>query len=239
MLLSIIVIALIKCPNIPKENNSSTWKNVEISEQKHFANCMAKKFDLSEIVTGADYVFSGTVINQSEYEVEWKDENNEKWGPFSNSVIEVEINKEYYGESPVGDKTIKVYYPYSMSTLFDKSFCIENNNEYIFITRLLDEEFVKEREKNNPYDKYDQEKYADVYISNTDSNILVVEDDTVFLNKEFFLDEIGNECKIKKTSKSVTISEGESDWYIAIDKPKFDKKFLKLFKQQKNKSDNS
>lgn len=216
--------------------NASIWKKVKIKNEVYIANGSISPFDLEKIITESDYVFSGTVINREEYEVDWTDENGEYWGPFPSSLIEVKVNKEYYGKSPVEGDVIKVYYPYSFSMAFNNSFLIEDNSEYVFITRALDEDFVKQKEINNPDDRFEQEKYADVYISDTYSNLMAIEDDIVFMCNEFFSDNkavmskvLSDELNCDKIISSQSI---ENEWLIALDKADFNKAFLDLFNNQ-------
>lgn len=224
--------------------NTSVWKKTEIKDEAYIANGSIEKFDLNETITESDYVFSGTVINREEYEVKWTDENGEDWGPFPSSIIEVKVNKEYYGTSPIKGNVIKVYYPYSFSTIFKNSFLIEDNSDYVFITRVLDEEFVKQKENNNPEDKFEQEKYADVYITNTYSNLLVIENDTVFMYNEFFSEnkDIMNKTISKElavTDKTISSDDNENDWFIALDETDFNKAFSDLFKSQEELTNTS
>lgn len=217
--------------------NTSVWKKTEIKNKAYIANASMEKFDLKQTITESDYVFSGTVINREEFEVEWTDENGEEWGPFPSSIIEVKVNKEYYGTSPVKGNVIKVYYTYSFSTIFKDSFLIEDNNDYVFITRALDEEFVKQKENNNPEDKFEQEKYADVYISNTYSNLMAIENDTVYIYNEFFSEnkDVMNKTIAKElaiTDKVVSYDTIENEWFIALNLTDFNKAFSDLFKSQ-------
>lgn len=57
------------------------------------------------MISEADYVFSGTVVDRKEYKVQWNDEDGEIWGPYPSSIIKVKVNEEYYGKSPTaGDR---------------------------------------------------------------------------------------------------------------------------------------
>ncbi len=221
---------------------ASVWKEVSINDEMYVASASLENFDLKETITESDYVFSGTVVNREEYEVEWVDDNGEQWGPFPSSVIEVKINKEYYGTSPVKDDIIRVYYPYSFSVAFKGSFLIKDNSEYVFVTRALDEKFVEQREKENPDDKFEQEKYADVYISNAYYSLLPVDNEMVFMNHDYFG---WNEDVMKKTESSeyaqtdkVTSSEViENGWVIALNENDFDNSFSELFENQEELPD--
>lgn len=61
-----------------------------------------KPFELNRVVDETDLIFIGKVIGLSEYDVQWKDENGESWGPYRNAVIEVKINDVYYGNTDTG-----------------------------------------------------------------------------------------------------------------------------------------
>ena len=119
------------------EDLMSTWKEFSIKDGASYAYSNINNFDLKKTITDADYVFSGTVVSRKEYQVEWIDDS-ETWGPFPNSVIEVRVNKEYNEKSPVNGDIVKVYYPYSLSTVFGGSFLIKDDGEYVFVTRALD-----------------------------------------------------------------------------------------------------
>ena len=107
-------------------SGKTSWKEVPIHEGEYRANALLVEFDLRKIMQSADYIFCGTVINRREFEVEWEDENGERRGPFPSSVLEVKINKEYCGKSPIYGDKILVYYPQSLSTVYEGSFPIQD-----------------------------------------------------------------------------------------------------------------
>lgn len=219
-----------------KNVNAASWKEIPIKDEKMLAHSYASEFDLKKTITDADYVFEGTVVSRKEYEVDWVDDNGEQWGPFPSSVIEVKINKEYYGKSPVEDDIIRVYYPYSLSTVFNGSVIIEDEGEYVFITRALDEEFVKQRRKEVPEDKFEQEKYADVYISSPSYSLMPIDDGMVFMYHDYFewdnriMKKVESDVSIKtnKVSSSDLVDTG---WFIALNEKDFDKSFSQLFER--------
>lgn len=192
------------------------------------------EFDPQKIVTDTDYVFSGTVIDRHEYEVEWIDEDGELWGPFQKSVIEVKVNKEYFGTSPSGTNVLRIYYPYSLSMTFENSFLMQDDGEYVFITRALDEEFVQYRNTYSPHDRYRQENHADVYISDPCFDIMPIEDDAVIMYQDYFswdsdISNLTYSDNLPETNKISSSASAEQGFYIAVDRENFDVVFPQLF----------
>lgn len=164
-----------------EEQKGTTWTKIEHSE-KTYAECSEKEaFNLEEKLDKADYIFKGTITNCDEYDVEWQDENGEQWGPYTRSIITANISEDYYGESPVSGDSIKIYYPYSISTEFENGFDITEGKEYIFVTQALDSEFIENRNSQNPYDKFEQEKYADVFISDSGYDLMAIDNENIVL----------------------------------------------------------
>lgn len=216
------------------EKNKTVWTEVPIKEGFCQILPIYSEFNLNRVITEADYVFSGTVINRKEYEVQWLDDEGNQWGPYPSSVIEVKINKEYNGDSPVDGDTIRIYYPQSLSAIIENSFQINDNCEYVFVTRILDEEFVENKLSEAPDDKFEQEKHADVYISNSRDNIMPVDGDTVAVYYEYF--SWNNESINKSISnKSIASDEMsspeliESESFLEFDRTDFDNMFSDLF----------
>ncbi len=217
------------------DHQNTVWKEVPIEDGKYISNTIKNKFDLKNIVTNAEYVFRGTVVNKQEFEVSWNDDNGENWGPFPSSIIEVKINETYSGESPVDTDTIKVYYPNSLSVKPESSFNIVSNNEYIFVSKLLDEEFVKYKNENAPYDKFKQEDYADVYIEDTSYNILPIKNENVYFNANYFS---WDKDLLKQTDENITtkkeiaeLGDLDNGWCISCKTNKFNKYFKKMLKE--------
>lgn len=216
--------------------SAASWKEVPIEEGKYEAQGSMQEYDLKKIINEADYVFSGNIVDRKEYEVEWTDENGELRGPFSKSVIEVKINNEYYGESPVSGDSIRVYYPYSLSMDFKGSFAMEEGKEYIFVAKAFDEEFIERRKRETPDSKYEQEKYADVYISDACYDLLPVEDGNVYMYHDYFYwnDEVMDQVKSEEVVATEDVVEPdliESGWFIALDEQNFENAFLQLFEK--------
>ena len=72
-------------------NNKSTtiWQESEISKLTKQVSTSYKPFELNRVVDETDLIFIGKVIGLSEYDVQWKDENGESWGPYRNAVIPI------------------------------------------------------------------------------------------------------------------------------------------------------
>lgn len=219
--------------------DTSYWKEIPIQEGTSFARCNGSiEFDLKETIMEADYIFSGIIVNRKEYEVEWTDANGQQWGPFPSSVIEAKITHEYYGKSQGKSDIIKIYYPYSLSTVFAGSFLLKEKEEYVFVTQALDEEFVEKRSKNAPNDKFQQEKHADVYISHPSYSIMSINNGTIFMHNKYFSwnKEVMSQIKTGKSVTLDTMSSPElikNGWFIALDRKKFDKAFMKLLEEPK------
>ena len=162
------------------------WNEVNNTNNKSYAYCCGERqFDAKKIATDIDYAFSGTIKNYKEYEVEWTDENGEKWGPFPSTVLEVDVNKEYYGKNHTDKKRLRVYYPYYLSTVFDGSLTLNKNKEYVFLSKNFDKKFLTERKEKSPEDHFEQEKYADVYISDICYDVMDIEKSKILLHNQY------------------------------------------------------
>jgi hypothetical protein len=233
---------LISCSN--KSNDSSNKSSTTLWIEKPMeaveagqvtANATLLPFDLKKVITEADYVFQGTIVNRKEFAVSWNDTNGEAWGPFVSSVIEVKVKKEFYGTSPVSGGTIRVSYPFSLSDVFENSVYLKDNGEYIFISKALDKEYVDYVKKYAPDDKFESEKYADVYIGNSWDRVFPIEQGKVICYNEYFS---YNDTLTKSivpyqeitTDKLATPQLLESGYFIAFNESNFEKAFTELFK---------
>jgi hypothetical protein len=216
------------------ENDSaetSTWTEIPVNDDAYNRVDHAKEaFDLRKVITDADYVFSGKIIDIKEYNVQWRDDKGELWGPFPSCVLEVMVTKEYYGESPVTGNILKIYYPYSSMNVFGDSAIIKKECDYVFISEAFDNEFLANK---SPDDKFGQEKHADMYISDAYYRLLPIENEMVFAFCEFFN---YNEEVMKQTlpvgsmtTDQIGLLPTVSDQYIALSIENFDKAFSKLF----------
>lgn len=221
---------------VNEEKKVATWKEVPIKNGISFSRCSGiEQFDLKNNIKNSDYIFSGEVVSTKEYEVEWTDNHGEKWGPFPSSIIEVKIKDEYYGASSIKGNTIKVYYPYSLSTVFDGSFVIRDRMEYIFVTQNLDNEFKESKKKLAPDDNFQQEKHADVYISDSCYDIMAIEHNKVILHNDYFIWNKNAMNKVKKkyfVQKDIIFSNDliENGWFVVLSKEDFDKEFSNMIK---------
>lgn len=215
-----------------EEQKGTTWTKVE-NPTKTYVNCLQKQdFDLDEQTQNADYVFKGFITNCEEFEVQWQDETGQQWGPYPSSIITVKINEEYAGESPVSGESIKVYYPYSVSMEFSNAFKLLENHEYIFVTQALDNEFIEQRNKENPDDKFEQEKYADVYISDTGYDVMAVENNQISMYKSYFDNQnIIDEQEELSISDDVTPEKElyAKNEFLVLDETSVIEKLYKLF----------
>lgn len=212
----------------------SVWTEVPIVDGRYVGTDPAGEFDPKKIVTEADYVFSGTVLSRHTYAVEWTDENGEPWGPFQKSVIEVKVDKEYFGTSPSGTDRVKIYYPFSLSMTADNFFRIQDGGEYVFITKALDEEFVRYRNTHSPHDRHGQENHADVYISDACFEVMPIEAGSVILYHEYFswdADVAGQvqSGNLPETDKIVSDALARQGYFAAMDAEIFDAVFPGLF----------
>lgn len=253
-LMSVFTVAMTYCVigNNNKETDKSQvancetksiWTEIEPMEKSYVSCVEDKDMDIRENLEETDYVFRGKIKDCKDYEIEWTDEKGEKWGPFNKSVLSVEIIEDYYGESPVSGNSINVYYPYSSTMEFSNSFVIGEDKEYVFVTKALDDEFIKNRNENNKDDKFEQEKYADVYISNAEYDLMVVEGDKVAVQNDYFIwddnamgqtestDSISKDLVTDNefTDEESDVSNDENnDWFIVLDKDYFKDAFCKI-----------
>lgn len=213
------------------QRGNSTWKEVPIKEGVYSASNTFSIFDLKKTITNADYVFSGTVVSRKEYEVFWTDKEGKSWGPYSSSIIEVKVDHEYYGKSPVKGNIIKIHYANSLSIVFEKSVRIDDQGEYVFVTRALDDKYVERRKKETPDDGSEPEKYADVYIPSPYYSLLPIDKGTVFMYHQYFSWNNDVMKKVKSNVETDKISSGaiKNGMFIALDKEDFDDAFNQLF----------
>lgn len=173
-----------------------------------------KPFELNRVVDETDLIFIGKVIGLSEYDVQWKDENGESWGPYRNAVIEVKINDVYYGNTD--KETIKIYYTQSLSTLYTGAFLIKQDQEYIFLANNFDEDYY-EMKASNPHDRFEQEKYADIYITNSRDAIMPVINNIVSVYNGYFN---SNEVALEKALSKENVLDNipdeiqKANWFL-------------------------
>lgn len=220
------------------ENGDSLWTEVPMNNKMTKMSASSEEFYLDEIVNDYDYVFSGTVVGMKEYSIRWIDEKGEQWGPFPGTILDVKVNSEYVGKSSVAGEIVKIYHPYSLSTKVDGSVLIKENGEYVFITKTIDEDYIKNRDENSPEDNFQIEKYADLCLMNTEYFLMPVENDVVFVNCNYIEDDESVMKKILspdsvKTDKLESPELLESGYYLALKKSIFKKAIIDLFDDSK------
>ena len=204
--------------NVTVNDINTTWEEVEPSKLTKQVSETYKPFELENVINETDLVFKGTVIGSNEYDVQWIDENGENWGPYRNSIIEVEVNDVYYGQTDK-DK-IKIYYPKSISTLYTGAFLIRDGQEYIFIANVFDEDFYAKK-ANNPDDRFEQDKYSDVYITNSRDAVMPVINGTVSVFNGYFSND--EAALAKAISKEEVINDipteaNKANWFLYFGK---------------------
>lgn len=175
--------------------------------------------------------FRGIITDMKEYQVSWIDENGESWGPFSRSILEVEV----IGKSPTDKNTVRVLYSRSVSSLEKDSVAIEKGGECVFVNCwLIDEKYNNyNREHNEIQYKYDiSSQYADVIMGGAWCSLFPVENDIVYAYHGYF---DGNEEAMKiaaadapAATKLTAADAVESGDFIALDNAKFDDMFSKI-----------
>jgi len=209
---------------------NSTWKEIPINEGALVSTAIFRDFDLRDTITTADYVFSGTIISRKEYVISWVDKYGELHGSIKKAILEVKINHTYHGKSPVKGNIIKVLYPDSLSIAYKGVALAKDQGEYVFVTWVLDENYVKLREKESPLDGTEVEKYADVYMGTPRYTLLPIEKGNVLAYKGYFDWNKDIMSKAKPSVKTDKISYGQSDpLFVALDKKDFDTAFVQLF----------
>ncbi|MCL2018960.1 MAG: hypothetical protein FWG70_04295 [Oscillospiraceae bacterium] len=230
---------------------AATWKEVPIKDATDVRTKVSSSrafFDLRSLIKGENsgdgyifntFVFSGTIINLKEFQISWTDDEGEEWGPFSRSIIEVRVDKEYNGKTPVEGDVIRVLYPFSLSWDFDNSVRIKENGKYVFANCwVLDETYSHYNEKYNPVAVNDgSADYADVIMGSAWNSLLPIEDERVIFYHGYF--EHDEEAKLKflhhdsfKTDMLTSDSSLETGDYTMMNIKDFENEFSKLFEKQ-------
>lgn len=215
-------------------------KEVAIPENRTVeASSSRAPFDLNAIMTGKNSEgfsfntcsFRGKITDMREFELSWTDEKGEEWGPFSRSILEVEV----IGKSPVQTETVRVLYPRSLSSLEKDSVAIEKGGEYVFVNCwLIDARYNDYNKEHNEIQyKYDTStQYADVIMGGAWCSLFPVENNVVYAYHGYF-DGNAEAQKIAATnastiSKLTSADAVENGDYIALDNTKFDDMFSKF-----------
>ena len=194
------------------------------------------KNQMSEDGLGAKYFFSGTVISVTNFEDSWIDDNGEPWGPFSRTLVEVKITKEYYGNTLVENDTIKILFthrilsaplivdPLVPTIRYAEPFYMKVGSEYVFLSRLIDEKFIENRV---PESKSYPEKYADTIIYDLGYNVFPVENENVLVYSEYFKND--KEVMKKTLSRDILIDSKEyTQSFVILKRTDFDQAFINL-----------
>lgn len=216
-------------PANPPSVSRTTWTEIEKQTDGKVASGLYGPFDQDKIVDETDLVFSGTVLGWKEYKVEWTDEQGEKWGPYPSSVIEVRINEVYVGSCD--NDTIKVYYGMYPSQQSNGNFPVTEGAELIFMANAFDDDYFDALSRN-PNDRFEQYKYADVYIGGLRYNVMSVNDDVVLAYSGYFSDNAAAASKaLDKAEVIGKIPEKlrGMNWYRCFTKSDFVAELRKLF----------
>jgi len=235
-------------PVLKKPPNSS-WDELPIFDRSTVSPTptqnLRTKFDLRAIIKGEGsdnyifntYVFSGKVIYLKEYSVSWTDENGEKWGPFPRAVMEVAVNREYFGKSPVEGNVIKILSTSSLSWVLNNSVQIKESGEYVFVNCwVLDEVYDNYDVIYNPAAvNADLSSYADVIIGGAWNSMFPIKEDNVVLYHGYF--EHDEEAKskilpydaINATDILTNPHSLETGDFVAMKMDDFEEAFLRLF----------
>ena len=225
--------------------SKALWTEVPIGEPVK-VDSIWEPFDLRSIIMGYDvyddytfntYVFKGTVVGVKEFENSWIDGVGNKWGPYTRSVIEVKVNKEYHGKSPIEGDIIRVMYNDSLSLIEEGSVHVKEGGEYIFANNwVLDETFTIYNEKYNPITlNSGTTKYADIIIGGTRYSLLPIEDEKVMLYHEFFNHDNNAKSKVlpPDSVKADLLTSGsdslKNGFFIAMNMSDFEEAFMRLF----------
>lgn len=209
--------------------STTTWEETAIDKFIKQKSAMYKPFELDNVINETDLVFSGTVIDRKEYNIKWIDENGENWGPYRNSIIEVKVNDVYYGQTD--KETIKIYYPESLTTLQSGAFLIKDDQEYIFRANAFDDDYYAKK-ANNPFDRFEQEKYADIYITNSRDGIMPVINDVVSVYNGFFENDENAFSKAlskDEVTDSIPDEANKANWFMFFRKDDVTELLRELF----------
>ena len=236
---------------LPKSN--AVWKEVPIVRDFNRPPLKAAwpPFDLKESITGNSkdlnnytfntYVFKGTVIGLKEYEVTWINESNEERGPFSRTIIEVRINKEYHGKLSVNGDIVRVLYTISLSDTFNDSVHVKEGVEYVFANCwVLDDTYTNYEEKYNRDSlNSGSREYADIILGGTRWGLFPIEGENIILNYEYFEhDENAKRKNISyqevKTEMLTSKESLESGKFIVMRITDFEEEFTNLIKNAKD-----
>jgi hypothetical protein len=173
---------------VPRPPDYGTeWNEVDIkpNDPNQHGSPSLKPFELDVIVNNADLVFRGTIIDRKEYEVSWTDDNGQNWGPNGNGVFEVRVDEVYCGQTD--RKTLRIYFPSRFRQSGNGIFGLNDGQEYIFIANAFDNDYYAHLAEN-PLDRTEPYRHADMYINGTRENAIPIINDIVLPYYDFFKD---------------------------------------------------
>ena len=199
------------------------------------------EFDLNKILTGDNYtfntyVFSGTVQDIKYYEVSWTDENGEKWGPFTRTILSVKVDKEYTGGASSENGIVRVLTTELLSAEQNNAVRINIGDKYIFVNCWsLDDKYFDYIASNDSisYENDISLKQADVIMGGVWNSIFPVENDTVMVYYEYFknnADVLRKKLPITSinTNKFISGDSDLNDDYIILKITDFENSFYDL-----------
>ena len=148
LLASVIVFSIVSSP-VKMKAIANPFYNQKVDN-------MRAPFYLQEILTGKNgkvnnCIFLGRIHTIKTYEVSWKDDNGEQWGPHIKSLLEVEIIKDYTGKVLPDKRIVLIAYPYAISSLEDNTVLLHEDRNYIFTNCWrIDNRYYEYAYENDP-----------------------------------------------------------------------------------------
>jgi len=212
----------------PAQKTASTtvWKEVP-PKAPSLGAAVSLPFNLKQKMIDSTLVFSGTVIGGKEYEVTWNNDQGFGLGPYRRSVIEIRINKVYFGSLPIHGNTIRMYNPYPLAMAYSPSCLIKDDGEYVFFTQVMDEAFVQRRNIAFSDDQSEPQNHADVLLFDTEYDLMPIDNGYVFMYPGFFFwnEEIMRHAQRGaevKTDKFFPANMFEAGAYMALTREYFE-----------------
>ncbi len=169
------------------------WKETDIRDET-FCYYNLYSQNVKRTINETDLVFSGTVIDRTEYELYYVNEYGKVYDPKRVSVVTATINDVYYGET---DKsTIKLYYPLSFSEFYQHDRRISDDCEYIFFAGNYNKDLSQDGILTN-FDVLKPYEHSDAYIKLTRDCVMPIIDDVVVFNYSY-TDERSRKLRIWK-----------------------------------------
>lgn len=136
----------------------------------------------------------------------------------------VSVNSVYYGRND--SQSLKIYYPYPSTDLYDNTFLFKTGREYIFCLYQFENVY--------PYKNLHPEQYADAFIMTANTEAAPVIDGKVFFDSQFINDNrqsISKPQTIPLNSVEAIIPDEirSGDWFSCLEKYDYIKYIMKLF----------